>query len=308
VDGKRSQSSRGSRLAAIAGRQFGVVSIAQLYQLGFTHEEVRGMVKKGLLHRLYRGVYAVGHDNVPLRGQLLAASLALPGEPFLSHGTAAADRGLRSFDLHRIELTVRAKHTPRHKGLIVHRTTTPLDRSEVTKRSGLWVATVPRIMVDLARRETPTQLQELITNAVRCQQFDPDAVEAAITRHARRPGIAMLKAGVARYRPGHDGKSGLERSVAKWLRARPELPPWEQNIYLGIWEIDIAFSEQRVALELDGRQYHTAVEDFDKDRRKDTELQLMGWRPMRVSDFMWDYDHARVVRDLYGMLGITPIR
>ena len=40
----------------------------------------------------------------------------------------------------------------------------------------------------------------------------------------------------------------------------------------------------------------------DKDRYKDTQLQLMGLRVMRVSDFRWDHDRPAVVGEVLAML------
>ncbi len=64
------------------------------------------------------------------------------------------------------------------------------------------------------------------------------------------------------------------------------------------------WTEQRVTLELDGRPYHVAVEDFDRDRAKDRALTRHGWRPIRVSDFEWEHDRATVLDDLYALLGV----
>jgi hypothetical protein len=57
-----------------------------------------------------------------------------------------------------------------------------------------------------------------------------------------------------------------------------------------------------VALELDGRDYHTAVQEMERDRLKDTKLQIMGIKPMRVTDVRWDLDRAGVHRDLLALL------
>jgi very-short-patch-repair endonuclease len=59
---------------------------------------------------------------------------------------------------------------------------------------------------------------------------------------------------------------------------------------------------QRVTLELDGRPYHVALDDFDRDRAKDRALTRHRWRPIRVSDLEWEHDRARVLEDLYAVL------
>jgi very-short-patch-repair endonuclease len=70
------------------------------------------------------------------------------------------------------------------------------------------------------------------------------------------------------------------------------------------WELDVAFVAQKVALELDGRPYHIAVQDFDKDRRKDRKLTILGWTPVRITEFEWEYGQKEVLEDLYAILGV----
>ena len=304
MDPLSARSERAERLSRLASRQGGVVSIGQLHALGVSDEQVKVRLRRGQLHRVHRGVYLVGLPQLSARGRLNAALLAAGPDAFLSHRTGAAERGLCPLSPRSVEVTVPGRsRTSTRPGLIIHRTTDEIVRDEVTRRSGLLVATVPRLLIELAARETPLQLEALITMAVRKQVFDPHEVEAAIARHAGRPGIGALKTATARYRPGPDRKSGLERSVARWLSMHPEIPEPEGNVVVGGWEIDFLWRSQGVALELDGRPYHVAVQDFDKDGYKDTQLQLMGFRPMRVSDFRWEHDRARVIRDLRAMLG-----
>lgn len=299
------------RLVVLAERQWGVVSVAQLYALGFSPDHINAMVRRGQLHRLYTGVYAVGHRKLPFRGRLFAAQLAAGDGAFLSHRTAAADRKLRpNYDFSRIELTVAASSTPKkRRGLVVHRTTTPIDRAEARPHNGLLVATVPRILVDSAAVEQPREIQRLITEAVHKQAFDPKAVQAAIDRHAHRPGIRVLRAAFTRYDPAAtDRKSDLERSFQCYQRSDPNLPVPEYNVYEGPWEIDVAWRARGLALELDGRPYHIAMQDSDRDRRKDRALTIAGWTVVRVSDFEWEYDRAAVIADLYALLGISARR
>lgn len=88
--GERRIDVRGPALAELAERQHGVVSIRQLETtLGFSRNTVQRDVTAGRLHRLYRGVYAVGHRLVPPRGRCLAAVLACGPDALLSHGSAA---------------------------------------------------------------------------------------------------------------------------------------------------------------------------------------------------------------------------
>jgi hypothetical protein len=68
-------------IARVAERQYGVISVAQLSRAGVSEDAIRGRVLSGRLHRLHRGVYAVGHAALPFEGRCVAAVLALAGGP-----------------------------------------------------------------------------------------------------------------------------------------------------------------------------------------------------------------------------------
>jgi predicted transcriptional regulator of viral defense system len=75
-------------LAALATRQHGVISAAQLHAVELTPTAIHRRLRAGGLHRVHRGVYAVGHPRLPARGRLWAAVLVSGG--VLSHRSAAA--------------------------------------------------------------------------------------------------------------------------------------------------------------------------------------------------------------------------
>jgi hypothetical protein len=60
-------------VARRAAAQWGVPSLAELRGCGLSRDAVSVRVRNGRLHRLYPGVYAVGHANPPLPGHFLAA-------------------------------------------------------------------------------------------------------------------------------------------------------------------------------------------------------------------------------------------
>jgi hypothetical protein len=289
----------------LAERQWGVVSRAQLIELGFSRDEILVMRRRERLLDLYRGVYAVGHRRLTMRGRLHAAQLVAGPGAFLSHRTAAAHRGLCRHPVS-IVLTIPSDHSPgATRGLHVHRTTIPGDRSQARLDDGLLVASVPRIIVDLASTERAGEIQRLIRESIRTGQFDLPALTAALDAHPRRPGTGLARAALQRYLPGsEDRRSWLETQFQTHERRDPRLPTPLYNQRLLGYEIDVLWQRPRVTLELDGRPYHIAVEDFDHDRAKDRTLQRHGWRPLRASDLEWEHDRPHVLEDLYAVLGV----
>ncbi len=77
--------------AAVAERaagQWGVVSLVQLGSLGAGRGAVARAVEGGRLHRVHRGVYAVGHRRLGRQGRALAAVMACGEGAVLSHRSA----------------------------------------------------------------------------------------------------------------------------------------------------------------------------------------------------------------------------
>src|ERR1700742_266101 len=86
LDGRNKGRPRGRGLAELARRQNGVVSVRQLEQLfGYSRVGIKRLVDSGRLHRVYRGVYAVGHRDMSLHGECLAAMLAVGPGALLSY-------------------------------------------------------------------------------------------------------------------------------------------------------------------------------------------------------------------------------
>src|SRR2546421_5255718 len=84
-------------MAELAGRQHGVVATWQLRRLGLTYNAIHRRVIALRLQRLYRGVYAVGHDAVGPSGQELAAVMSCGPDAVSSHRSAGCRHGfLRS--------------------------------------------------------------------------------------------------------------------------------------------------------------------------------------------------------------------
>ena len=91
------------RLAKLASRQHGVVSLGQLRKLGLTASGVRGRVEIGRLHTVHRAVYSLVPVNLLGRnGRAIAAVLACGPGAVLSHRSAAALHGLRDAGLQAI--------------------------------------------------------------------------------------------------------------------------------------------------------------------------------------------------------------
>jgi hypothetical protein len=286
-------------MAPVCRRQDGAVGVVQLYALGFSAQEVDRLIDGGAFVRRHRGVLLDARSPATQRGQLFAALLAFGTGAFLSHRTAAALHGLRAVNVRAIEVTVASGHTPKHPGLIAHRTGATPHPDEVRTRDGLRHSSLPRLLMELAARETKTELVRLIAEAARRRMLDLEQIDQTIARHPRHPGRSKLRAALAAYQPSDEDKSGLEKAFAAWLTTLPEIPEPERNVKLaGRWEIDFLWRAQSLAVELDGRPYHLLPADQERDRIKDVWLQRHAISIVRVTEFRFEHDRAAIEADL----------
>jgi hypothetical protein len=90
MQGRSQSRSVEAAIAALAARQYGVVSRAQLLEIGVGAGAIDHRLARGRLHRIHHGVYAVGHRSLSPEGHWLAAVLAAgPGavaqSPLVAH-------------------------------------------------------------------------------------------------------------------------------------------------------------------------------------------------------------------------------
>src|SRR3954471_16671814 len=108
-----------SRLHSLARRQHWLLTTAQL-QAELTDSAIRHAVRTGRLHRVHRGVYVVGRDDLSREARSLAAVLACGAGAVLGYAAAAALWGVleRGGDLPEVCVPwhVRGPH-----GVIAHR-------------------------------------------------------------------------------------------------------------------------------------------------------------------------------------------
>ncbi len=100
-----------------------------------------------------------------------------------------------------------------------------------------------------------------------------------------------------------------ERKFHRLLRAAG-ITAWKANLPLvldgSLFFIDVAFRGVKLAIEIDGRLYHSGSEVFETDRWRQNLLILDGWCVLRFTSTMIDERPGEViamVREALEMLG-----
>jgi very-short-patch-repair endonuclease len=293
-------------IAALAGRQHGVVSRRQLEELGLTRNEIEGRLARGRLHRLHQGVYAVGHRIVSLRGSWMAAVLAAGPGAVLSHRDAAGVWDLRPSQRARVEVT--APRQRKRPGIDVYRTS--LEGDEVTEIDGIPVTTVARTLLDLAAVLPRSQLEHTMERAEALRLTDLVPVDALLERHRGHRGTAALREIVRGGIQRALTRSELEERFLTFLDAH-DLPRAEVNSHLQLdgrfIQADFLWREQRLIVELDGHQTHGTRAAFERDRERDRILQAHGWRVVRITWRQLHDDPKAVAADLRRLLAAVVL-
>jgi Transcriptional regulator, AbiEi antitoxin len=276
------QPRRPGDLAALAKRQHGVVSVRQLERsLGFSRSALKRAVASGRLHRLYRGVYAVGHTDLSLQGQCLAAVLAAGSGSVLSHYSAAWVWGLRSGSPRPFHVTVANSRHRTAAAIRVHRARNLAERDR-DLREGIPETSVARVLLDLAPTTRSDRLIRLISRAEELKHFDLGAVEDVLGRNRGHHGAAPLNRALAAYRPPVFTRSGTERHFLSLLEGAGLPKPATGYNECG-HELDFYWPELRFAVELDLFETHGTRESFESDPLRQEELKLAGVEMTRIT-------------------------
>jgi very-short-patch-repair endonuclease len=290
-------------LVALGARQHGVVSHAQLVELGFGNAAIQRRTNNQRLHRLHRGVYAVGHPGLTLRGRELAAVFACGPRAVLSHRSAGRLWGLLPTGSGGIEVSAPRSRQPR-PGLRVHtsRCLTAEDRAVV---KAIPVTSVARTLVDLAEALSEPWLARAVHEAEVRKLFDLIAVEEALERVPGRRGRSRLMGVLAAYRPeDHVLESAAERRF-RALCQRHGLPEPRPQLIEG-HRVDFYWPEALLAVEVDGAAFHHTRRAFHADRARDRALAALGIQVLRVTWPDLDRDRA-LASELRGALSARTL-
>jgi very-short-patch-repair endonuclease len=290
------------RLAALATRQHGVVSRAQLIALGVSSSAVARRVASGRLHTLHVGVYAVGHPILGLQGRLMAAVLACGRGAAVGYTSAAVLWDLQRTGSGPAHVLVPGGAGRGRSGIRVHRHP-GLAPSEVTARAAIPVTTPARTILDLAATVSDRRLKRALDQAELQELTDYPALDALARAHARHRGATRLRRLLDSYEAGTARtRSDLEDAFLE-LCARHGLPRPLVNVELATGLIvDFVFAPERVAVEADSWQWHRGRAAFERDRERDAILATRGYRTLRFTDRQVENDPRAVARALNAAL------
>jgi very-short-patch-repair endonuclease len=275
--------SRDARIRALFRAQDGVASIRQASDVGFTRAAIATRVAAGEWTRDLYGVLRAGDHPITPRSRIRAAMLSL-GDGATLIGLAAAFWWHLS-DVPPAEIEIAMAHgtraRPRPGVRLVHRGVAPEDRVvvdglAVTKRPATVLAAAAALDLQLGAQFMDRALQAGVSLP---------ALRREHLRSAGRHGAAL--ASTLLVLAGGGARSEAERIVHR-LFGDAGIHGWHANheVWLrgyGQAFLDLACSEYRVLVEIDGWAYHRGLRAFLRDARRQNALVLEGWVVIRTN-------------------------
>ena len=268
------------------------LTTAQLLARGVTEDALHRAVRRGEVRRLHHGVHVRADLVLTASLRLRAAALATPLRLVAGHATAAelwdvdvTPPGADPEGVPPVQGYVPAgARLPRRVGLRL--TAADLPPDEVVRRGDLLLTSATRTAVDLARERDLVEAVVVLDAFLHRGLTDRDRLEAAAAQLSQRRGVAVLRQAVAHA----DGRaeSPMESRLRMLLvlaGLRPPVPQYEVRAPDGrlLGRVDLAFVEERLALEYDGRESHLEPGRFQHDRHRQHDLVEAGWDVLRFT-------------------------
>ena len=255
--------------------------LAQLLWAGLNHDTITRWVKTKRLHRLYQGVYAVGHTGLSEKGHMLAAVYACGDGAALSHLPAAWLCKVSRFGLPaHIDVVVPQRRKPRPPAR-AHECR-GLDRRDITTYQRIPITRLARTLVDLSDLLTPYQLAFVIHEAAFRGLFSVAATRDAMARANGRHHLKRLERAIELHLSGSAGtRSNREDAFLRYIEGRVDEPL--VGTHLLNEEVDFHWPDRNLVVEIDGGPHGRPPTRRD-DARRDAKLTAAGFTVLRFPE------------------------
>ena len=259
--------------------------------LGFSTEAVDQRLEKGRLHRIGRGVYAVGWPATTREQRWMAAVLACGDGAALSHRSAAALWEIGRERRGRIDVTITRRGKHDRPGIQV-RSRPTLPEDEVTFHRGIPVTAPVRTLVDLAAEVGWRTIERAVNDADKRDLVDPETLREALDGYRRVPGVRLLRAVLDKhtFRLSDMDLEVLFRPIARAAGLPEPLTKQMVNDY----EVDFHWPELGLVVETDGLRYHRTPSSQSRDQRRDQTHTASGLTTLRFSHYQVKHEPAYV--------------
>lgn len=253
----------------------------------------------GRLARILPGVYVHPAAVTELETRLRAVAMRIP-DAVIAGAAAARLTNWPDEQVRDVEVLVPTRRVAR-PGFRFSRRRVPPEL--VTRRAGLAVLAPTLVAVDSAAADNGERIDDLLR-----ARWPLGAIEGALQATPGRRHNPKRRRVVHRSRtlPW----SQAERRLHDILD-RHRIIGWTANLPITScghqYALDVGFEPQKVALEVDGFEFHNTRRAFDHDRERGNDLVGDDWRVLHVTTVMLD-DEERLVRRVRAVLASRASR
>ena len=280
-------------VARLAARQQGLFTFEQLMAAGATRGVIRHRLATGRWVLVGPGVYQLAGVPVSWKQRAQAACMVAGTGAVVSHRSAAVLWGISGFRPGPLEITVPPGRSNRNPLARVHRS--PV---QGVRRDGVPVTRPARTLVDVAGLVSGARLEEAVDDVLCRRLCRLDELVVLEGRRGARALRAVLDAWNGDALP--EGVAEM-RVVRQLLAAGLPQPVRQYEIWVDgvlVARVDLAYPQDRLAMELDGFRWHAGRGPFRSDRLRRNRIEAAGWRLLETAP----EDIGELVREAAGIL------
>lgn len=300
-----------SRLTLPDALLTGPFTVAQGAAAGVDGHRLELLVAHAVVRRVLVGVYvcAAAPDTLAQRAQ--AASLVLKPFVVACDRTAAWLWGVDTFAYCELEIlpplevwTLRGHNRVRRTGCAGGER--DLAEDDVLVLDGVLATEPVRTALDLACRLGRRDGLAALDAFMRLHGLSHAQLRAKLVRYHRRRGVVQARQLVALADPLSEspGESWARMTIIEHGLPMPVLQHWVYDDGRPVFRLDLAYPEHKIAIEYDGREFHSTEERRLHDRVRRAWLEERGWTVIVLTKDDFDVESALAwIRDIRCALG-----
>jgi very-short-patch-repair endonuclease len=278
---------RSAALGEIARGQYGVFTRRQALDVGHLRSAIDWRVRTGEWESTDFGVYRTAGTPASWHQRLLSACLA--GPAVASHRSAAVLWRFPGFDDSVVEVTA-IRHRRRFASDVVWHESIRLGDDQHTVLDGVPTTSATRTIIDLGAVCDASAIIAAFDDAARRSLTSAGRVAAAMESlgPTRRGSGTLRRALAQRLQADPVPESILETRFAELVRdAGLPTPVRQHRVADGsgqiVARVDFAYPRARLAIEIDGAQFHAGASAWRGDLARQNVLVALGWQVLRFT-------------------------
>lgn len=271
----------------LARAQHGLVTSEQAVRALGPSRKARWIAERRLLCVQPR-VFRVAGAPRTWHQHLMAAALTTEG--IVSHRSAAEMWGLIQ-PAGYVDVSVQPPRAPRAQPPVIIHRIKDLHPELAVEREGLRLTDPVRTLIDLGLVLPTWAVRDALSRGITTRLFavgEVDRLRDALGRKGRNGTGVVRQLLEERLLMGGDEESVLERRLLHLAREHG-LPPmkvqhevWHAGRFIA--RVDGAYTDRKLAIEVDGFAHHSSPDAFQRDRERQNRLVALGWTVLR---FTW---------------------